>query len=61
MKRRLPAVLFVLHVVVLLLIILLASYELAHAQTTATKLQPGGAANAKTKILSAHSPQDTGV
>ncbi|HEY0099236.1 MAG TPA: hypothetical protein VGB76_09800 [Pyrinomonadaceae bacterium] len=43
MKRRLPAVLFVLHVTVLLLIILLASYSLAHAQGAATKLQPGGA------------------
>ncbi len=40
MKRRLPAVLFVLHVTVLLLIILLASYSLAHAQTAAAKLQP---------------------
>ncbi len=39
MKRRLPAVLFVLHVTVLLLIILLASYSLARAQATA-KLQP---------------------
>ncbi len=43
MKRRLPAVLFVLHVTVLLLIILLASYSLAHAQTGAAKLQPEGA------------------
>ena len=41
MKRRLPAVLFVLHVTVLLLIILLASYSLAHAQGPAAKLQPG--------------------
>jgi hypothetical protein len=41
MKRRLPAVLFVLHVTVLLLLILLASYSFAHAQTTtATKLRP---------------------
>ena len=40
MKRRLPAVLFVLHVTVLLLIILLASYSLAHAQTATAKLQP---------------------
>ncbi|HEY9404113.1 MAG TPA: hypothetical protein VIQ24_15750 [Pyrinomonadaceae bacterium] len=38
MKRRMPAVLFVLHVTVLLLIILLASYSLAHAQ--GAKLQP---------------------
>jgi TolA-binding protein len=45
MKRRLPAVLFVLHVTVLLLIILLASYSLAHAQGTsaAAKLQPEAA------------------
>jgi hypothetical protein len=44
MKRRLPAVLFVLHVTVLLLIILLASYSLAHAQGGPTaKLQPGAA------------------
>lgn len=43
MKRRLPAVLFVLHVTVLLVIILLASYSLAHGQTGAgaAKLQPG--------------------
>ena len=41
MKRRLPAVLFVLHVTVLLLIILLASYGLAHGQQgAAAKLQP---------------------
>jgi hypothetical protein len=46
MKRRLPAVLFVLHVTVLLLIILLASYSLARAQggAGAAKLQPDGAA-----------------
>ncbi|MCA1555988.1 MAG: hypothetical protein LC747_04780, partial [Acidobacteria bacterium] len=43
MKRRLPAVLFVLHVTVLLLIILLASYSLAHAQTATAKLQPEAA------------------
>ena len=41
MKRRLPAVLFVVHVTVLLLIILLASYSLARAQGTTAKLQPG--------------------
>ncbi len=40
MKRRLPAVLFVLHVTVLLLIILLASYSLARAQGARAKLQP---------------------
>ncbi|HZH89247.1 MAG TPA: hypothetical protein VEX70_01380 [Pyrinomonadaceae bacterium] len=43
MKRRLPAVLFALHVTVLLLIILLASYSLAHAQkegASAKKSQP---------------------
>lgn len=48
MKRRLPAVLFVIHVTVLLLIILLASYSLAHAQHAqgaAAKLQPGGESN----------------
>ncbi|HEV2801044.1 MAG TPA: hypothetical protein VGW12_11135 [Pyrinomonadaceae bacterium] len=43
MKRRLPAVLFVLHVAVLLVIILLASYSLAHGQANAgaANLQPG--------------------
>ncbi|HLL14709.1 MAG TPA: hypothetical protein VK388_06575 [Pyrinomonadaceae bacterium] len=41
MKRRMPAVLFVVHVTVLLLIILLASYSLARAQGAASsKLQP---------------------
>jgi len=40
MKRRMPAVLFVVHVTVLVLIILLATYGLAHGQTTA-RLQPG--------------------
>jgi hypothetical protein len=49
MKRRLPAVLFVLHVTVLLLIILLASYSLAHARQqqqpgAPAKLQPDAAA-----------------
>jgi hypothetical protein len=39
-----PAVLFVLHVTVLLLIILLASYSLAHAQ--GAKLQPDSSASA---------------
>jgi hypothetical protein len=43
MKRRLPAVLFVLHVTVLLLIILLASYSLARAQGSSSKLQPENA------------------
>jgi hypothetical protein len=47
MKRRLPAVLFVIHVTVLLLIILLASYSLARAQEgAAAKLQPETAAAA---------------
>ena len=40
MKRRLPAVLFALHVAVLLLIILLASYSLAYAQGATAKLRP---------------------
>ncbi|HZG52208.1 MAG TPA: hypothetical protein VEZ40_08730, partial [Pyrinomonadaceae bacterium] len=55
MKRRLPAALFVLHVTVLLLIILLASYSLAHAQTGATsKLQPDASTAAnKTPALPA--------
>ncbi|HEX8634740.1 MAG TPA: hypothetical protein VF703_11385 [Pyrinomonadaceae bacterium] len=49
MKRRLPAALFVLHVTMLLLIIWLASYSLAHAQTGATsKLQPDAATANKT-------------
>jgi len=48
MKRRLPAVLFVLHVTVLLLIILLASYSLAHAQKASAKLQPDAPATGKT-------------
>ena len=52
MKRRLPAVLFVIHVTVLLLIILLATYSLAHAQTGASaKLQPD--AGAKTPATAA--------
>lgn len=47
MKRRMPAVLFVLHVTVLLLIILLASYSLAHAQgASSSKLQPDAAVTA---------------
>ncbi|HZH32362.1 MAG TPA: hypothetical protein VEY11_16475 [Pyrinomonadaceae bacterium] len=49
MKRRLPAVLFVLHATVLLLIILLASYSLARAQGEGgapSKLQPDAAASA---------------
>ena len=41
MKRRMPAVLFVIHVTVLLLLILFASYSLAHAQSATAKLQPG--------------------
>jgi hypothetical protein len=49
MKRRLPAVLFALHVTVLLLIILLASYSLAHAQKATAKLQPETATTAAAK------------
>ena len=48
MKRRMPVVMFVIHVSVLLLIILLASYAIAHAQATTTaaksQLNAGGAA-----------------
>ncbi|HEX8422003.1 MAG TPA: hypothetical protein VF634_01245, partial [Pyrinomonadaceae bacterium] len=48
MKRRLPAVLFVLHVTVLLFLILLASYSFAHAQSATTKLRPGPDARSAT-------------
>jgi hypothetical protein len=53
MKRRLPAVLFVLHVTVLLLIILLASYSLAHAQGSTAKLQPEATGKASTATTTA--------
>jgi hypothetical protein len=58
MRRRLPAVLFVLHVTVLLLIILLASYSLARAQGGASaKLQPDGAAG-KTPATATTTPAE---
>ena len=59
MRRRLPAVLFVLHVTVLLLIILLASYSLARAQEggASAKLQPDGAAG-KTPATATTTPAE---
>ncbi|HEX8130636.1 MAG TPA: hypothetical protein VF527_16165 [Pyrinomonadaceae bacterium] len=57
MKRRLPAVLFVIHVTVLLLIILLASYSLAHAQGGAkAKLQPDATATTAGKTPTGKTP-----
>ncbi|MDQ1558264.1 MAG: hypothetical protein QOD32_1324 [Pyrinomonadaceae bacterium] len=56
MKRRLPAVLFVLHVTVLLLLIVLASYSLARAQSATTKLQPDAAS--KTPATAATAPAE---
>ncbi|MDQ1613441.1 MAG: hypothetical protein QOG00_3372 [Pyrinomonadaceae bacterium] len=53
MKRRLPAVLFVLHVTVLLLLIVLASYSLARAQSATTKLQPDAASKTSTAATAA--------
>jgi hypothetical protein len=60
MKRRLPAVLFVVHVTVLLLIILLASYSLARAQQqgASTKLQPDNAAGKTPAAATATMPAE---
>lgn len=56
MRRRLPAVLFVIHVTVLLLIILLASYSLAHAQGATQKLQPGSTGKTPAAAVAATAP-----